>query len=377
MATAKIQMPDAPDSLADLVMLVCEKLQLSPTQYELAKSHYEALGEWLDATGSPLTPYHPRIFPQGSIKIGTTLKPWAYEEYDIDLVCELQVDWQRTSNPILVLDLVERRIRSNGRYATSTERKNRCIRVTYNHDFHMDVLPACPDRTKGGTCLVVPDREAHSWKPSNPEGYAKWFEQKSELLGSIFFKAESLPPHERAKRKSILKRVVQLIKRYRDVYLRNSSEFRTPSVVITTLAAMHYSGEASVIEAMENILEKILNSIPVQGRLIVRNPTNTEEDFSEKWNEPRRYALFLDMVRTMLAAWRNLRLARGMPNVVNILKRMFGEQVAISAGDMYAAKFNEARTAGTLGMVGGGAGLISVASRGDAIKIPNHTYHGS
>ena len=66
MATAKLQLFSAPDMLEELLVLATEKLQLSETQYELAKGHYEALGGWLDAVESPLHQFHPRVYPQGS-----------------------------------------------------------------------------------------------------------------------------------------------------------------------------------------------------------------------------------------------------------------------------------------------------------------------
>lgn len=375
MATAKLEMFNAPDTLEDLLVLAGEKLQLSKTEYALAASHYEALGSWLDAIESPLHQFGPRVYPQGSVRIGTTVRPWAYEEFDVDLVCELQVDWL-ASHPIAVLDLVQNRIESNGRYRNSVERKNRCVRITYGHDFHMDILPAAPDRTKPGSCVVVPDCEAQSWKPSNPEGYAKWFDTKSQLLRSLVADAESLPRQEEFEHKSVLKRVVQFQKRFRDVFLQATPELRTASVVITTLAATHYAGERTVAEAMENILSRMLMGFPSTGRLIVSNPMNPEEDFSEKWNDTRVYLAFRNSVQEMWNMWRQLRAARGIPNVALILKKLFGENIATSTLEMYAAKFNKARETGGLTMVGGGAGAISTSSIINARPIPHHTYHG-
>lgn len=374
MATAKLQLSNTPDMLEELLVLATEKLQLSETQYELAKAHYEALGGWLDAMDSPLHQFHPRVYPQGSIRIGTTVKPWGAEEFDVDLVCELLIDLK--SNPVAVLDLVQKRIESNGRYRNAVERKNRCVRVTYQHDFHLDVLPAVPDVSKPGSCVVVPDCKAHSWKPSNPEGYAKWFDRKSELFSSLMFDAERLPKQEQVRRKSVLKRVVQLKKRFRDIFLQKTPQLVTPSVVITTLAATHYCGEATVSEAMENILSKILTSLPPVGRLIVRNPMNLEEDFSEKWDQPGIYTAFLNSIQEMRNLWQQLRAARGVPNVAVVLKKLFGEDIGTSALEKYAQKYNHARDEGTLSIIGGGTGVITTATAPGARLIPKHTYHG-
>lgn len=46
---------------------ICQKLQLSLTQYELANQHYKTVGEWLDQPNTVLTPFKPIIYPQGSL----------------------------------------------------------------------------------------------------------------------------------------------------------------------------------------------------------------------------------------------------------------------------------------------------------------------
>ena len=90
---------------------------------------------------------------------------------------------------------------------------------------------------------------------------------------------------------------------------------------------------------MENILSKILASLPPVGRLIVRNPMNLEEDFSEKWDQPGIYMAFLNSMREMRNSWQQLRAARGVPNVAVILKKLFGEDIGTSALEKYAEKY--------------------------------------
>ena len=59
--------------LDDLLERICVKLQISPTQHQLAKNRYEAISNWLEAEGSPLVAVRPTIYPQGSLRIGTAL----------------------------------------------------------------------------------------------------------------------------------------------------------------------------------------------------------------------------------------------------------------------------------------------------------------
>ena len=96
--------------LDDLLERICLKLQLSPTQHKLAEDRYMAIANWLEVEGSPLQALLPIIYPQGSLRIGTTVKPWARQEYDLDFVCELQADWRQTLNPLALLDVVEGRL---------------------------------------------------------------------------------------------------------------------------------------------------------------------------------------------------------------------------------------------------------------------------
>ena len=64
-----------PHQLADLLWRICVGLQITPTQYETAKQHYTAVGRWLEADGSLLQTLAPSIYPQGSVLIGTTVRP--------------------------------------------------------------------------------------------------------------------------------------------------------------------------------------------------------------------------------------------------------------------------------------------------------------
>jgi Second Messenger Oligonucleotide or Dinucleotide Synthetase domain len=67
------------------------EIELSPTQYGTAKRSYEAVAKVLNKEESSIKICHPSIFPQGSIRIGTTVKPVEQEEFDLDMVCWLGI----------------------------------------------------------------------------------------------------------------------------------------------------------------------------------------------------------------------------------------------------------------------------------------------
>ena len=77
MATAQqvIWFQNSKEQLDAVLLDVCEELQLAPTRYQLAVERYRAVNRLLERQGSPFQFFRPRIFPQGSMALGTTSKP--------------------------------------------------------------------------------------------------------------------------------------------------------------------------------------------------------------------------------------------------------------------------------------------------------------
>jgi hypothetical protein len=67
--------------------------------YEAAVLKYEDIGTWLGAEDSELREFLPEIYPQGSFRLGTVVRPiHRTHEYDIDLVCRLAIDKEGRSS---------------------------------------------------------------------------------------------------------------------------------------------------------------------------------------------------------------------------------------------------------------------------------------
>jgi len=363
------------NSLDEMLDTICEKLQLSPSEYRLAEQRYGGIGTHLDQHVR-LAAFRPKIYPQGSVALGTTVKPKGRQEHDVDLVCELEIEPTLVRNPVAVLDLVQESIQENLIYRPLVERKNRCIRLNYVGKFHLDILPAVLDRASGGTCVLVPDCRAGSWQPSNPKGYAAWFKSRCAFAGAdILARAAALPPAESVAEKPQLKLAVQLVKRARDVRFSASPDVAPRSIILTTLFAMHYSGEQSTFEAMQNILSRILASLPSERRLLVLNPMNPREDFSESWNEARRYLAFVNFIRDLSGSWQLLSDARGIQNVKAILQRQFGEEVTTAVVEDQVRKLGEARQTNALAIAA--PGTLTRLAPNQGSPVPRHTYHGA
>jgi hypothetical protein len=362
--------------LSDLLNRIGVKLQITPTQHQLAEQRYQEIGNWLSMGDSPLARYSPTIYPQGSLRIGTTVKPLGRQEYDLDLVLEIGWDWRRIRNPVVLLDLVEARLRQHGTYRDMLERKNRCIRVQYANQFHLDILPACPDSASGDGCVVVPDREAKDWKPSNPTGYAAWFDRQAQVaLVEMAKRVEPLPDWEPNQVRPPLNRAVQLLKRWRDIRYARTPDLAPISIVLTTLAGHHYGGAELVNLALERVVDGIVAALPTAGRLVVQNPSNPQEDLSERWDEtPGAYQAFIAGMRELQVTWKQLNQQRGMSNVQVMLQRLFGEDIAKAVIAEQTKAVEAFRARQSLG-VGRGSGTLASITAG-SIPIPRNTFYG-
>lgn len=366
-------------SLDDLLHRLCIDLQLSPTDYKLAVEHYQAIGRYLHAEGSPVAIHDPDIYPQGSLRIGTTVKPRGRQEYDLDLVCEMSnLNWRICSDPVGLLDDIENWLKANGTYKDKVERMNRCIRVNYEHQFHLDILPACPDGGSGYCCVVVPDCKADDWKPSNPKGYAEWFDKTAKTSEfEIYLKSIAPVPHqEPLELKPPLKRAVQLIKRYRDIKLGYDSKAAI-SIVLTTLSAENYFGQESVNDTLLGILEGIVAKLPSDGSILkVENPMNKDEKFSERWDaDPKLYTEFKGWITEFRDEWRAVNLASGLSTKTPRLSKLFGEERVLKALDFQTDSINSLRSSENLG-VEKATGIITSVKSAGTLPVPKNNFYG-
>ncbi len=368
-----------PFGIDDLLMRICVDLQLDDTRHGLANTHYQGAWKWLEADGSPVAALKPTIYPHGSMKLGTTVRPPMGEEYDLDFVCELACHPTYFAHPVAALDLIERRLRDRDIYRTMIERMNRCIRLNYEHDFHMDILPACRDPKNGGTCILVPDRKLEEWKPSNPKGYVAWFNSRSHQLrlDELLHKAEAIPAQEGAEEKSALKLCVQLLKRWRDLRYKSDCDVAPISIVLTTLAADVYQGERSIAQALADILSGIsARNRTSYSRVKVLNPSNTGEDLSEKWDSnPEAYREFVRGISEFEAQWKAVMQTRGLDRVCRILENLFGEEITKKVVEKQARDIEAARSRGELGMKKG-SGIIAGLAGAAVIPVRRNTFYG-
>ena len=185
------------------------------------------MGAWLAAAANPITS-SATIYPQGSIALGTTVKPIDRDEYDLDLVCLVALATRLT--PAELKRAVGEQLRMNSRYRDILQEKPRCWRLNYAGAFHLDITPSIPNPAcqRGGE--LVPDKLLRQYKPTNPKGYRSWSTRARDCspasqstrrkLSETRAQIEALPVPTSFR--GLLRRSIQLTKRHRDVYSRRT-----------------------------------------------------------------------------------------------------------------------------------------------------------
>lgn len=302
-----------------IIDTMIELLDLPDSAYEKASERYDDLGEWFERAESEVSGNNPHIFPQGSFRLGTAIRPIDESEaYDLDLACKLRDGIGKdTHTQESLKELIRRELelyRKARGIKSPLEPKHRCWRLEYQDvlSFHMDIVPCIPadenrrkaildsirstglDEFVAGaasqtTVAITDDRHqsfksiCDDWNISNPEGYAKWFEYRmSPQQTKILFEKAQVDDVPLYKKKTPLQRVIQILKRHRDNWSKDNPDSKPISIIITTLAARAYNGETDIVEALGNVLEKMGTLVnPTRPR--VPNPVDPEEDFADRW----------------------------------------------------------------------------------------------
>src|SRR5208283_4070186 len=96
------------DKLAEILSKSASELDIPDHVYEDAVLKYEDVGAWLAEEDSELNSYSPEIYPQGSFSLGTVVRPIDRYDYDIDLVCTLNLTKDQTTQKDLKKRVGER-----------------------------------------------------------------------------------------------------------------------------------------------------------------------------------------------------------------------------------------------------------------------------
>ena len=363
-----------------------ESLDITPELHKIAVERYEAVGNWLGLSGGPR--WH--IYPQGSFRLGTVISPNASGEYDIDLVGRLAIAKASTTQAALkeaVGDMLEQYIKETAEDPeadgpTACIPSRRCWRLEYpGHGFHRDVLPAIPDLEHyDPTSILLTDVQLVHWQHSNPIGYAHWFRSRSEELRVTLEKmarAENVDEVPESRVRTTLQRLVQVLKWHCAVEFAEDPEDRPPSILITTLAATAYDGEADLFTATRNAVRRMPNLIENRnGVWWVANPVHEAENFADKWNQyaerRHKFLAWLKKITQLLEEAARTR-GQGIEKVSALLSESFGPDPIQKAVKSIGAGYRELRESGRLAV----AGATATFTRTSPTTVPDHNFFGN
>ncbi len=376
------------EQFSEILETLGENLDISETQFNAAVASYKTVGDWLSKEDSELAPFNPTVKPQGSFILGTIIKPIADEDdLDIDLVCELSKkkdSWTQFDLKKIVGD----QLKANKKIDDLLDKEGRrCWTLKYrqksdnlNEKYHMDILPAI---TREGYNIVlnkiytkafsteevdklsisITDNKSDNyyysnspeeWNKSNPFGYARWFFSKATIQQTkkVFSLNESVKPVPTfQKNRFPLQRVVQILKRHRDILYKDKSEEarknKPISIIITTLASHAYKGETNIVDALVNVVNTMQDYIkdynPNTGEKEkwIGNPINSLENFADKWKEfPNRQTHFYDWLEEIRKDFKNMtsQAQRGLSFVNESMTKPFGEKLIEKTFSSYKNK---------------------------------------
>jgi hypothetical protein len=376
---------DSNTQLDDLLGFSIADFDIPDHVYQLAVARYEDLGAWLSDYWDA-SPEDGIVYPQGSFRLGTVVQPVnGTDEYDVDLVCRRDIAKPFTTQAALKADCghgIAGYAASGPNGSPSRSEGKRCWTLNYwGESFHMDVLPAIPNTDDGGNSIWITDRDLRLWQPSNPIDYADWFHRRmrNELLRMREAVAKRMDvadvPAWRVK--TTLQRTVQALKRHRDLYFADSPEDKPASIIITTLAAMAFTGGDALYEVLADVTAKMPGLVEVRnGVYWIANPVQPDENFADRWrNNPGRDQSFFRWMEQVQEDVTGYGSERGIDEVLSKIAKSFGERPSQRAGEYLGSGTARARETGMLGMAAG-TGLLGVVSR-PTRPVPQHTFHGS
>lgn len=325
--------------LASILQATADALDIPDHVYEDAALKYEDVGEHLAAEDSDLRDYNPQIYVQGSFRLGTVVQPYGRgDEYDIDLVCQLEIKKESITQKDLK-EKVGARLKARNDLAKILESSRRCWTLDYPAEagmpsFHMDVLPSIPNEERRPTGILLTDTELIRWQKSNPVAYAEWFKKRMEVIFRV--RKAALAESMRAsieevpdwRVKTPLQQCVQILKRHRDIYFEKKPDVKPVSIILTTLAAHAYQNEEDIFDALYGVAKRMPSFIENRnGIWWVQNPVDNGENFADKWNEyTERRTAFMAWLQKVSLDFSNLSKAATVDDGLNLLNESLGRQ---------------------------------------------------
>ncbi len=359
---------------------IADELNISDSVFESANRSYHALGLYLS---NNIKDYKVEIFPQGSMNLGTLIKPISdKDDYDLDAVCKVNYDFE---SPGELKNLIGDTLKKSDMYSKllDPEEGKRCWTLKYadNAQFHMDILPSVPNNDAKNKSIKITHKEGDLYKfiTSSPEDYADWFKNLQEREYKILLEKYSADVADLKKfnKRTTLQKTIQILKRHRDVKYANIPEVEREnkpiSIIITTLVGKMYTGNETILDLIEKFVCNYHNYITVnsKGCYVIENPINSEENFADKWNiYPERKDAFYKWIEELKydLITNNFMLFSDLVDKSKVLKKVFGENLVKSVFEKKTLSNNEKYIKNN--------DVATLISEETNIPVKGHTFYG-
>lgn len=318
---------------------VLSKIDLTQTQRERAEELYTNICKAIIRTSG----LDIRFYSQGSFATKTAVRPFKDgkdKSYDVDVICEVQ-NLDKSIAPSELMDIFENAIDSAGYY--KYKRWEKCFTIEYakidDIEFTIDIIPSVNESSETiekikketerielvETSIAIPDvtPRYNKWISNNPLGYKLWFEDQTqayekkytELRKGFFDSTIDELPEDVAT--NLMRNVIKILKRLRDVYFSRAGNQMAPSsIIITTVVAKlankltYAQDEFTLLKAVVSELQqlesfsrgksiqeswnegfRISEVISLDnGQWILKNPANGLDNILSSWNEEKQAA---------------------------------------------------------------------------------------
>lgn len=272
------------------------RLELDATRLDRIESAVRSFGKFAENDEELGSAIAGEPFLQGSVASRTSVRPIETDEYDVDVVYPLDLDSLVTADPAPILDWFETRLARSATYSERMVRMNRCVRINYAGDFHMDIIPAT-DSLSDKQPYAVAARDLADWLQTDPVGFAAWVAMQDARSG-----------YRDGNGSGIFNRSVRYLKRWRDHFFTDDA--KPSSILLVTILGKHeasrtynppvvdplfptYKNEAAYLY---DLLRLTLSCLDAPPHSAFEHPTNPGEDLGGSWVSDY-LGEFLDCVR--------------------------------------------------------------------------------
>lgn len=250
------------------------KVNLSDARIDMLDSRVEAVTKFLQTGDDEFASNFIDVVPQGSYAHRTIINPVVTgDDFDADVLLEVEeVDgWEADD----YVEALYKKFRGSTTYREMASRHDRCVKVDYANEFHIDVVPYLE---RHGQHFIT-NRVTNEFELTNPEGFNDWLVERNRLASGHLVK------------------VIRLMKYLRDY----KSNFSVKSVILTILLggrvndaaiwgdAAEYSDLPTALKNIVGALDDYLQANPTAPS--IDDPSEPTENFNHRV-DPDEYVNF-------------------------------------------------------------------------------------